>query len=312
MTTTLNDPAFPSNAFPNDAFPNNGAPPAPPSGPPPLSPGGRTAIRVLLILAAAGLTVATVASLTTAAWGVSNYRVVKDSVALPNTLTAVSVDTGSVPISVRITSDREVREPRVDMRMVNSTRAGSDPLAVDADGTTARVTIDAERSDWLQWGRAGEITVVLPPEVARRVTVTTQQQMGVVFAQADVDQFTARMVDGAVVLSGSARRVDITNEDGDVTTRQPMAVGESFRATTTTGDVSVAFAEAPDTVDATSERGDVVISLPPPGPYFVSATTGFRNGSSVVRVPQTDNRDNASAVVTARSENGDVVVNDLD
>ncbi|PRC62412.1 hypothetical protein C6A85_03200, partial [Mycobacterium sp. ITM-2017-0098] len=70
------------------------------------------------------LVIGTVASLTTAAWGISNYRVVKDSAALPNTLTTLTVDTGPVPVAVRITTDREVREPRVDMRMVNSTRAG--------------------------------------------------------------------------------------------------------------------------------------------------------------------------------------------
>lgn len=287
------------------------APPVPASPPPSLTPSGRTAIRVLLILAAATLLIGTVASLTTAAWGVSNYRVVKDSVALPDTLTALTVDTGSVPVAVRITSDREVREPRVDMRMVNSTRAGSDPLAVDADGTTARVTIDAEPSEWLQWGRAGEITVVLPPELARRMSVTTRQEMGVVFAQADIDSLNARIVDGAVILSGSARRVDITNEHGDVTTREPIAVAESFRASTTTGDVSVEFAETPETVDVQTQHGDVVVTLPPPGPYFVTAATGMEHGSTVVRVPQTNDRGAAAAVITARAETGDVVVDDL-
>lgn len=284
--------------------------PAPPAlPPPPLSPGGRSAFRVLLIIAATALLIAVVVSLGTAAWGVSTFRVVKDSMALPNTLTSVTVDTGSVPAAVRITVDREVREPRVDMRMVNSTRAGSDPLAVTADGTTARVTIDGEASEFLRWGRASEITVVLPPELARRVSVTTQQEMGVLFAQADIDQLTARTVEGAVVLSGSARRVEITSEHGDVTTREPIAVTESFRATTTTGDVSVDFVEPPQTVDATTEQGDVVISLPPPGPYFVDATTALPGSSAVVEVPQTRDRANAAAVITARAETGDVVVN---
>jgi hypothetical protein len=283
----------------------------PVSPPPPLSPGGRSAVRVLLILAAVTLVVGTVVSLGVAAWGISSFRVVKDSMALPNTLTAVTVDTGSVPVAVRITADREVREPRVDMRMVNSTRAGSDPLAVTADGTTAQVTIDAEQSEFLQWGRAAEITLVLPPELARRLTVTTQQETGVVFAQADIDQLVARTVDGAVILSGSARRVEITNEHGDVTTREPIAVSESFRATTTTGDVSIEFTETPKTVDANTEHGDVDITLPPPGPYFVTATTDMAHGSTDVRVPQTNDRDNAAAIITGRTETGDVVVDSL-
>lgn len=286
--------------------------PAPTSPPPPLSPGGRTAVRVLLTLAAALMIVGLVVSLSTAAWGISSFRVVKDSTALPATLTSVTVDTGSVPVAVRITADREAREPRVDMRMVNSTRAGADPLAVTADGTTARVTIDAEPSQFLQWGRAGEITVVLPPELARRVSVTTEQVTGVVFAQADIDQLTARTVDGAVILSGSARRIEIVNQHGDVTTREPIAVSESFSATTTNGDISVDFAEPPRTVDAATEHGDVVVSLPPPGPYYVDAVTEMDQGNTVVRVPRTRDRDNAASVITARADTGDVVVNDLD
>ncbi len=286
-------------------------PPVPSAPPPPLSPGGRTAVRALLIVAAAALVIGVVLSLSSLAWGVSSFRVVKDSMALPNTLTSITVDTGSVPTAVRITSDREVREPRVDMRMVSSTRAASNPLSVTADGTAARVTIAAEPSELLRWGRAGEITLVLPPEVARRVSVTTQQEMGVVFAQADIDQLTARTVDGAVILSGSARRVDITNEHGDVTTREPIAVSQSFRATTTTGDISVDFTEPPQTVDATTEHGDIAIALPPPGPYFVDPTTGMPDGTTDVEVPRTRDRDNAVAEVTTRAETGSIVISEL-
>lgn len=285
-------------------------PPSHQPPPPALSPGGRTTIRVLLILAAGALIVAVVAASVTAAWGVSSFRVVKDSTTLPSTLTSVVIDTGSVPVAVRITTDRQSREPRVDMRMINSVRAGADPLAVNADGTTAQVTINAEPSEFLQWGRAGEITLVLPPEVSRRLSVTTQQQMGVVFAQADLDELNARTVDGAVVLSGSARRVQITNQHGDVTTREPIAVSQDFRATTDTGDISVGFAEVPPTVEAETQDGDVVISLPPPGPYFVDATTGVEHATTVVRVPQTRDRDSAAAVITARAATGDVVVVD--
>lgn len=297
MTTSLKGAAAPSNGV---------------TPPPPLSPSRRTAVRALLIVIATALIAGVVVTLSAAAWGVSTFRVVKDSMALPSTLTGVTIDTGSVPVAVRITTDREVREPRVDMRMVNSSDAGSHPLEVNADGTTARVTIDTESSEFLRWGRAGEITLVLPPEVARRVSVTTQQEMGVVFAQADIDQLIARTLDGAVMLSGSARRIEITNEHGDVITREPIAVSDSFRATTTTGDVSVDFAEAPPTVDAESQHGDVVISLPPPGPYFVDATTAMEHGTTVVRVPQTNDRDGAAAVITGRSETGDVVIEDLE
>jgi DUF4097 and DUF4098 domain-containing protein YvlB len=285
-------------------------PPAPATPPPPLSPSGRTAVRVTLIVAAAVLVVGAVATLGAAAWGISSFRVIKDSKPLPTAMRSLVVDTGSVPVAVRITADRNAREPRADLRMVNSTRAGANPLVVNADGAEVRVTISGERSMFMGWGRAGEITLVLPPELARRLAVTTQQDNGVVLAQADLDQLIARTDNGEVVLSGSARRIEIHTDNGDVVTRDPIVVTESFAATTDNGDVKVDFSDAaPRTVEATTDNGDVVVALPARGRYVVNATTD--NGDAVVRVPQVTDRENAAAVVTVRSENGDVVIDDL-
>ena len=283
----------------------------PPTPPPAVSPGGRTAIRSLLIVAAAVLVGGTVASLGVTAWGVSSFRVVADSAALPATLRSVTIDTGSVPVIVRITTDREANTPRVDMRMVNSVRAGSDPLSVAADGTSARVTIDAEPSALLNWGRASQITVVLPQDQARRTTVTTQQDTGVVMLETDIDSLVARTRDGAVVLGGAARAVDITAQNGDIDTRAAMSVSENFTATTQSGDIDVEFSGAPKTLAATTENGDVTVALPPPGPYVVDATTGQSWGSTVVRVPQTRDPSGAASVVRVRSETGDVTVDEL-
>jgi Putative adhesin len=285
-------------------------PPAPATPPPPLSPGGRTAIRISLIAAAAVLVVGTLVSLGVAAWGVASFRVITDTKPLPVAMRSVFVDTGSVPVAVRITTDREAREPRADLRMVNSTRAGANPLAVNTDATGTRITVNGEASTFLQWGRAGEITLVLPPDLARKLTVTVQQETGVVLAQADIDQLIARTDTGAVVLSGAARRIDVHNVDGEVVTRDPIRVTESFNATTETGDIKVDFAEtAPRTVDVSSQDGDVIIALPARGPYVVNANTA--DGNTDVRVPQTTNRENAAAAVTARSETGDVIIDDL-
>jgi putative adhesin len=287
-------------------------PPAPATPPPPLSPGGRTAVRVSLIVVAAVLVVGTVASLTAAAWGISRFRVIRDSKPLPAAMRSLIVDTGSVPVAIRITSDRTAGEPRADLRMVNSIRAGANPLAVNNDSAVSRVTINGESSTFLQWGRAGEINVVLPPDLARTLTVTTVQETGVVLAQADVDELIARTGDGAVVLSGAARRVEIHNDSGDVVTRDPIRVAESFSATTKTGDIKVDLKElAPRTVDVSSEDGDVVLALPARGQYLVDANTGDESGDTVIRVPQTSNRQAASAVISARSETGDVIIDDL-
>jgi hypothetical protein len=287
------------------------APPPPtPATPPPLSPGGRTAFRLALIAAAVALVVGTLASLGAVAWGIAGFRVITDSKPLPVAMRSVFVDTGSVPVAVRITTDRQAREPRADLRMVNSTRAGANPLVVSADPAGARVTINGESSAFLHWGRAGEITLVLPPDIARKLTVTVQQDTGVVLAEADVDQLIARTDTGAVVLSGAARRIDVHNVDGEVVSRDPIRVTESFNAATETGDVKVDFAEtAPRTVDVSSQDGDVILALPARGPYVVNANTA--DGNTDVRVPQTTNRENAAAVVTARSNTGNVVIDDL-
>ncbi|MGH3676037.1 MAG: hypothetical protein ACRDU5_09940 [Mycobacterium sp.] len=287
-------------------------PPAAPATPPPLSPGGRTAIRVFLIAAAAVLVLGSIGTLGTAAWGLTTFRVITDTKPLPSAMRSLMVDTGELPVAVRITADRAATEPRADMRMINSTRAGSHPLTVTNEPTGTRVAISGEPSPYLQWGRAGEITVVLPPELARRLTVTTQQDTGVLMAQADLDQLIARTTNGPILLSGAARRVEVHSEHGDVITRTAISVTESFGATTVEGNIKADFSDAaPRRLDATTRDGDISLGLPPRGPYVVNANTGEQSGATVVRVPQTTNRNSAAAVITARSESGDVVIDDL-
>lgn len=280
--------------------------------PPQLSPGARTGVRVGLVVAASVVLVGALVALTAVAFGLTRFRVVAQSTALPASLRALEIVIEAAPAAVRITTDRSAREPRVDMRMINSARSDAEPLSVSADGTTARVSVDPESSEWLRRARAGEITVVLPEEVARRLSVTVRQDVGVVFADADLDRFIAQNREGAVVLGGSARQIDVDNERGEIVSRRPLVVSESFRAVTDTGDVSVEFAGVPDTVDAEAGQGNVVLSLPAPGPYLINATTGRDRGATVVKVPQTRDAGAAVSTVTARSDSGDVVVDESD
>lgn len=287
-------------------------PPAPANPPPPLSPGGRSAFRITFIVAAVVLVVGAVAALGTVAWGLSSFRVITDSKPLPAAMRALVIDTGSVPVAVRITADRDASEPRVDLRMVNSTRAGANPLMVKSDSSETRITLSGEASTILDWSRAGELKLVLPPDLARRLTVTTDQELGVVLANADLDQLIARTADGEIVLGGAARRIEVHTDTGDVVTRDPISVSESFSATTIDGDIKVDLKDAaPRTVDASTANGDVIVALPATGRYFVNANTAWEQGSTVVRVAQTDDREQAAAVVTARSETGDVIIDDL-
>jgi hypothetical protein len=282
-------------------------PPAPPvaAAPPPLTPGGRTAVRVFLVIAASVVVVGTVLSLGATAWGVSTFRVVADETAFSTDTRSLVIDTGDVPAALRLTTDRDAREPRVSMRLLKSDRAGERTLQIDQDAQTTRISINGATSDFIGWSRAGEITVTLPPETARRMSVTTTQDKGVLLVQADLDSLVASNTYGAVILSGSARRIEVSGQDGTVLTREPISVSESFVARSVDGDVSVDFKDAPPrTVDASTSSGDVVISLPNPGPYLIHAS----GDSARVRVPETTDPARASAEVTARSDEGSVVI----
>lgn len=282
------------------------AAPPPVNPPPQLKPGGRTTFRLVLIASATLLVAGTVAALGAAAWAVSNVRVVTDHQGLPSTMRSLVIDTAPIPIAIRITADRETREATADLRLVNTTRSGAHRLQVTTDGDGTRITIAGNPSPMLEWARGGEITIAVPPEQARRLTVRTEQEMGTVIAQADVDQLISRVSDGAIILRGAARRVEAHTVDGAIVSRDPIAVTEEFSATTSDGDITVDFRDAaPRRVDAVSRNGDVVIGLPERGPYLVHAQS---EASTQVRVAETTDRAAAAAEVTARSDDGDVVV----
>ena len=287
-------------------------PPPAPAAPPPLSPSGRNTVRVLLIVAASVVLIGTVASLGVTAFGLSAMRVTKDTQPLPAAMRSLAIDTGRLPTLIRIVADRDAAEPRVDLRQLDKRQSPGAALVVTNDPTGTRVNARGQSSTFMNWHHGGQLTVTLPPELARRLSVTVQQEDGALMAQADLDQLIARTEDGTVLLSGSARRIEIDSRDGSVITRDPISVGESFTATATDGDITADFKDAPPrTVDVTSRDGDVKIALPAPGPYLVNASTGDEDRTTVVRVPQTSDRDAAAAVITARAVDGDVTIDQL-
>ncbi|BBY14782.1 DUF4097 family beta strand repeat-containing protein [Mycolicibacterium litorale] len=285
-------------------------PPAPVGPPPELSPGGRTALRGILIAAAAVLVVGSVAALAVTAWGLSTVRVLSDSHALPAGMRSLVIDSADVPVAIRIATDPDAREARASLRLVNTASGGDHRLALTNTGPETRLVLEGRPARAFGWARGGEITVTLPPEQARRLDVRTQQQTGVVFAQADVDQLIARTTHGAVILSGSARRVEVQTDDGAVTARDPISVRERFAATTSEGDIVVDFRDAaPRTVEMVSRDGDIVLGLPDRGPYLVRAQSG---DSTKVRVPETTDPADAVSEITARSDRGNIVIEEGD
>ncbi|MHA3020115.1 DUF4097 family beta strand repeat-containing protein [Mycobacterium sp. BMJ-28] len=281
----------------------------PPAGPPPLSGGGRSIIRVLLVATAIVVIVGAVAAVAALAWGLSAFRVVTDHQTLPAAIKSLTLDTANSPVAVRIIADRNATEPRIDLRMVASSRSNDQYLRVTGDTNGTQVTVDGAAHGILDFGDPGEVTVTLPPETGRRLALTVRQDTGVLIAQADLDQLTASTSDGAVVLRGAVRRIEVRAQDGDITARQPISVAESFDAATTDGNISVNFADvAPRRVDAVTRDGDISLSLPAPGPYAVHAQSG---GSASVRVPETTDPARAAAQVNVRSDEGNVSIDTL-
>lgn len=281
-----------------------------PTGQPPLRPGnGRTVIRVLIVAAAALLILGSLGILTAASIGLGNTRVITDSQPLPAGMRTLTVDTGRLPVSVRITAEDDVTEPRVDMRFIGADSSGQQTLAVSAEGADARLTINADTApDDFGWTRAGEITLVLPAELARRLSVTSTQEFGVLLADADIDRLVARTTNGAIILRGAARSIDVEATHGTINSRDPITVRESFVARATEGDISVDFTQGvPETIEATTANGSIEIGLPSPGPYTVTAQSGVREASEI-SVDQTSDPAEAAATVTAESTTGSVTV----
>lgn len=285
---------------------NDVANPMPPAPPPAVSSGGASAVRVVLVVIATVAALSTLGCFGVLAFGLSSLRVVTDTQALPAGVRSLTIDSGGVPAVVRLTTDASTTEPRVDLRTV--TRNDDAKPSVTNDAAGSRVTLSDSASGFGPWKGAAEINVVLPPGVARGLSVTVNQQRGSLTTDADLDQLVAK-TDGDVALGGSARRVDVNVRRGDISTNAPIAVTESFTAVTESGNIVVEFRAAPRITEAVAD-GNVTVGLPGPGPYRVRAQSAKGpDGDTTVTVPATaDPRANG---VTARSERGNVTVTEV-
>lgn len=260
-------------------------------------------MRVLIVVLAAVVSLGTLGSLSALAFGLASIRVVTDTQALPASVRLLTVDTGDVPVIVRLTTDVDADEPRVELRMVTST--DDTQLAVATDDAGSRVTLRDTGTGFLRFSRTGELKVVLPPGVARELSVTVNQRTGSLSTDANLDQLVANTDDGTITLGGSARRVDVNTHRGDISTSAPIAVTESFTADTESGGISVEFRVAPRTTEAIA-GGDVTVGLPVSGSYRVRAQSGGRDGETTVTVPVTS--DPSAPGVMAHSKGADVTV----
>lgn len=265
----------------------------------------RTAIRVVLIVIASVASLVTVGGLGTIAVGLAGTRVVTESQTLPNARGTITVETGDVPVAVRLVTDPDAREPRIDLRLI--TRNDGAQLAVNEDQQGSQVTLRNGGYGFLGFNGSGDVTVVMPSGRARDLSITIKQRAGSLSSEADLDRLVSHSDGGTITLGGSARVMHVYVRHGDINTTDEIDVSESFHARTDSGSISAQFRTVPRNIDATA-RGDVKLRLPGSGPYRVRAESSPDRGT-MVTVPQTPAED--APGVTARSENGNVEVTEL-
>ncbi|MFF3684472.1 DUF4097 family beta strand repeat-containing protein [Streptomyces sp. NPDC002187] len=162
------------------------------------------------------------------------------------------------------------------------------------DGTlTLRVDCDGISSDC-----ASRHTVKVP----RGVAVNVDDDNGSVTASGFDTALKIRSDNGTVRITDSSGPLELDSDNGEVVTEGVTA--KRVVATSDNGSVRLGLAAVPDRVESASDNGEVLIELPGAGaPYAVSAKSD--NGDIDVDVP-TD--DSSAHIVTARSDNGKVIV----
>ncbi|UUO02661.1 hypothetical protein M4D79_04565 [Mycolicibacterium novocastrense] len=238
--------------------------------------------------------------------GLSGARIVTDTQDLPASIDTLTIETGDVPMSVRLITDPEATKTRISLRII--TRSDTQLNIADHDSGESRVTLSHAGDGFLGFRGKGEIEVVLPPALARRLSVTVNQRAGSLTSEATLDRLVATIDNGAATVGGAARVVNLNIRHGDVNTSDEFVVSESFEARTESGSISVRFRQAPRIAEATAE-GNVTMQLPDSNRYRVRAGSAAPGRAPLVTVRQTSDR-NAPEVI-ARSENGRVEVTQL-
>lgn len=137
--------------------------------------------------------------------------------------------------------------------------------------------------------------------VPRGVAVTVRESDGDVTADGFTTPLTVRSENGDVRIRNQGGPLDLGSDNGDV--HLESGTLKTLVARTENGDLAVALRAVPEKVDVSSDNGDVDLRLPGGSSYDVAGSSD--NGDLSIDVPT----DKASGhQVSARSENGDVVV----
>ncbi|MBT2366265.1 DUF4097 family beta strand repeat protein [Streptomyces sp. ISL-10] len=178
---------------------------------------------------------------------------------------------------------------------------GSGPEAswVTRDGTlTLEVACEAVASDC-----EARHTVKVPRDVA----VTVVDDKGSVTAEGFTAALKITSDSGSVPVRDSSGPLRLACDNGRIVAER--ITSRTVTATSANGSVRLGLTAVPDRVETVSDNGRIHIELPASrAPYAVSAESGdadVGNGDVGIAVP-TD--DDSAPIVTARSDNGEVVV----
>lgn len=127
-------------------------------------------------------------------------------------------------------------------------------------------------------------------------------------AHTDTGDIVVDGVRGTVELSTSTGDISITAAAGDLLLRTDtgsvtVTGAHSFHVdvSTDTGDITLGLAGAPDAVTASSDTGDVRITVPRGGLYHVQSEVGTGDASVTVQTSDASDR-----TITARTDTGDI------
>jgi len=164
----------------------------------------------------------------------------------------------------------------------------------DFSGQTMRVTLTCPQQD----GCSVDFTIELPAAVA----VQVHTQAGDVKITDITGALDVTNASGDISVNNAVGAVRITGDSGQV--NGAGLHSPTFTAQTNSGDIKVAFSDAPQTVDAKTQSGDVSVTVPRSSDNY-RAQADTNSGRRTVSV---DVNSSSSRSVTAKTDAGDVTI----
>ncbi|MFD7321073.1 DUF4097 family beta strand repeat-containing protein [Streptomyces sp. NPDC059875] len=189
----------------------------------------------------------------------------------------------------------DIKDVRVSRQVDGWVFMGNGPEAtwrLEGGRLTLRVECDAVASDCDSVHRI---------QVPRGVAVTVEDDNGQVTADGFDTPLKVKSDNGAVIVRNASGALDLTSSNGEVLVEGGTTSGQVV-ARSDNGTVRIALSAVPGRVDAVSDNGEIDIALPTAS-YDVDGRSD--NGSVRIDVPT---QKGSAHVVTARSDNGEVVV----